>query len=217
MTTDLGKYTAGVCGTLNDEGKALFLNSWRSAVLAHHCLAHLTEGGRRTIKTHVYSYDYFNATTAETAYESPTVLALILLTMRPNVCVNVFLEIASMKYVTLASCNNNVVEWISQMETKRINIEIKIPGAYDDNKILMDIYQGALEAKCKTFSTEVQSMNQKWLLGTLPNPGHIDTTHAATQLYSNLVKDGTWKKEFTDTDQIVALTTLVSQLKASIS
>ena len=69
----------------------------------------------------------------------------------------------------------------------------------------------------KTFTTEVQSMKQKWLLGTLPNPGRIDTTNSVTQIYSNLVEDGTRKKLFTDTDQIAALTTLVSQMKASIA
>ena len=137
--------------------------------------------------------------------------------MRPNVRINAFREIDSMKDVTLASSNNNVVEWISKMEMRRINIELKIPGAYGNNQFLMDIYQGALEAKCKTFTTEVQSMKHKLLLGTLPNPGCIDTTHAVILLYSNLVKDGTWKKEFTDTDQILALTTLVSQMKASIA
>ena len=99
-----------------------------------------------------------------------------------------------MKNVTLTSWNNNLVEWISQMEMKRINIEIKIPGAYDDNQFLMDIYQGAIEAKYKTLTTEVKSMKQKWLLVTLPNPGLIDTTHTVTQIYSNLVEDGTWKK-----------------------
>ena len=144
MTTDHGKLTAGVCGTLNYEGRALFLNRWRSVMLAHPCLAHLTEGGQRTIKTHVDSYNYFNAATGETAYDGTTVLALILRTMHPKVSVNVFREIASMKDVTLESCNNNVVEWISQMEIKRINIKLNILGAYDDNQFLIDIYQGAL-------------------------------------------------------------------------
>ena len=163
-------------------------------MLTHHCLAHLNEGGRRTIKTHVNYYEYFNTTTGETAYDGTTVLALILCTMRPNVRVNVFCEIASMKDVTLESCNNNVVEWISQMDMKRINIELRIPGSYNDNQFLMKIYQGALKAKCKNFTTEVQSMKQKWLLVTLPNPRRIDTTHAVTQLYINLVEDGNWKK-----------------------
>ena len=80
------------------------------------------------------------------------------------------------------------------MDMKRINIERKIPGSYDENQFLMDIYQGALKAKCKTFTIDVQSMKQKWLLGTLPNPGLTDTTHAVTQIYSNLFEDGTWKK-----------------------
>ena len=109
-TADRGEVTTGVRGTLNDEGKALFLNRWRSAMLAHHCLAHLTEGGRRTINTHVDSYDYYKTTTGETDYDGPTVLALILRTMRPNVRVNVFPEIASMKYVTLESCKTM---WLS--------------------------------------------------------------------------------------------------------
>ena len=46
MTTDCGEVTAGDRGTINDEGKALFLNRWRSTMLAHHCFAHLIEGGR---------------------------------------------------------------------------------------------------------------------------------------------------------------------------
>ena len=103
-----------------------------------------------------------------------------------------------------------MVEWLASMEMKRISIKLKIPGAYDETQFLMDIYQGALEAKFKTFTTEVQSMKQKWLLGTLPNSSRIETVYAITQLYSNLVEDGTWKREFSETDQIVALTTLVS-------
>ena len=59
--------------------------------------------------------------------------------MLPNVCIYVFREIASMKDVTFASCNNNVVEWIYQMDMKCINIELKIPGAYDDNQFLSEI------------------------------------------------------------------------------
>ena len=78
MTTDRGEVAAGVRNILNDEGKALFLNRWRSAMLAHHCFAHLIEGGRLTIKTHVDYYEYFNAPTGETYYDGPTVLALIL-------------------------------------------------------------------------------------------------------------------------------------------
>ena len=81
-----------------------------------------------------------------------------------------------MKDITLASCDNNVVEWISKTEMKRINIELNIPGVYDNDQLLMEIYAGALIAKCKTFTNEIQYQKQKWLLGTLPNSGRINTT-----------------------------------------
>ena len=49
-----------------------------------------------------------------------------------------------MKDVTLSSYNNNVVEWISNMEMKCINIELNIPGDYNDVQLLMDVYAAAL-------------------------------------------------------------------------
>ena len=136
--------------------------------------------------------------------------------MRLNVRVNVVNEIGSMKDATLASCDNTVVEWVFKMEMKRINIELKIPGAYDDDQFLMEIYAGALLEKCRTFTNEIQSQKQKWLLGTLTNSGRIDTTNSIIQLYFNLIEDGTRKKYLAETDQVVALTTLVHEMQGTI-
>ena len=99
-----------------------------------------------------------------------------------------------MKDVTLESCNNNIVEWISKMELKCINIEPKIPGTYDNDQLLMDINVGALLARFKTFTNEIQSQKQKWLLGTHTSSGRIDTTNSMIKLYSNLIEDGKRKK-----------------------
>ena len=73
-----------------------------------------------------------------------------------------------MKDVTLAICNNNVVEWIFKMEMQRTNIELNISGAYNDDQLLMGVYAGDLLAKCKTFKNETQSNKQKRLPGTIP-------------------------------------------------
>ena len=121
-----------------------------------------------------------------------------------------------MKDITLESCDNNVVELISKMVMKRINIELKILGAYDDNQFLMDVYEGALLEKCKTFTNEIQSQKQIWILGKLPNSGRIDTTNLMLQLYSNLIEDGTRKRDFSETDQIVALTKLVHEMQGTL-
>ena len=102
--------SGGVRGALNDEGKVLFLQRCQSTMLDHYYLAYMTEGDRRTIKTHVESYEYFNTTTGKTAYDGPTIFDLILQTIRSNVQVNVFRKISAIKEDTLSNCNNNVVE-----------------------------------------------------------------------------------------------------------
>ena len=95
----------------------------------------------------------------------------------------------------MTRCNNNVVECIFKIEMRCINIKLKITGAYDDDEFLMEIYTGALLEKCKTFTNEIQSQKQKWLFGTLPNSGCIDTTNSMIQIYSNLIEYGTRKKD----------------------
>ena len=42
------------------------------------------------------------------------------------------------------------------MEMKRINIEINIPGDYDDDQFLLEVSAGDLLAKCKTLRNEIQ-------------------------------------------------------------
>ena len=121
-----------------------------------------------------------------------------------------------MKYVTLASFNNNAGEWIYRMEMELINIELKIPGDYEYDQFLVEVYEGALLAKCKTFKNEIQSQKQKCLIGTLPNSGRIDTNNSMIHIYYNIIEDGTWKKYLVTTDQISALTTLVHEVCARI-
>ena len=116
----------------------------------------------------------------------------------------------------LERCNNNVVQWISKTEIKCINIELRIPGSYDDDQFLIDVYAGALLEKCKTFTNKIQSQKQKWLLDTLPKSRRINTTKSMIQLYSNLIEYGTRKKYLAETDHIVALTTLVHEIQGTI-
>ena len=66
MTTARGEVTGGVRGTLNDTGKALFLNRWRSTMMAHHALLLLTNAEKRSNKTHVTTYKNYNPDTGET-------------------------------------------------------------------------------------------------------------------------------------------------------
>ena len=110
MTTAHGEVSDGVCGTLNDIGKALFLKRWRSTMMVHRALLFLTDASKLSTKTHVTTYENYNPDTGEMAYNGPTILSIIFQMMHPNVQVNVFNKIGTMKDVTLESCDNNVVE-----------------------------------------------------------------------------------------------------------
>ena len=56
----------------------------------------------------------------------------------------------------------------------------------------------------------------RWLLGILSNSGRIDNPNLMIQLYSKLIEDLTWKKYFSETYQIVALTTLVHEMQGTL-
>ena len=64
--------------------------------------------------------------------------------MWPNDRINVFNEIMKTKQLKLSQHNNNVTSWLTVMEEKRINIELKVPGAYHDDQYILDIFQEAL-------------------------------------------------------------------------
>ena len=84
--------------------------------MAHHALLLFTDAAKQSIKTHVTTYEHYNPDTGEAAYDGPKILSIILQTMRPNVRVDVFNKIGTMKDVILESCDNNAVKWISKME-----------------------------------------------------------------------------------------------------
>ena len=78
MTATRGKVTGGVRITLKDNGTALFLNHWRSMMMAHHSLTFLTNAAKRLINTHVTTNEHYNPDTGKTAYDGPTILSIIL-------------------------------------------------------------------------------------------------------------------------------------------
>ena len=206
----------GVANVITTVGKALFLKRWRSIMMANHALQSLTPAARMAIKTGEEWYEWYNDDTGETAQDGLTVITLILQKMRPDVRINVFNELARIKTIALAQHSNSIVEWTTAMEQSRISIALKCPGAYPDDQYIMDLFKGALEAKCKTFVSKVQSMKQSWLNRTLADPTKEGIIQTMVQWYSNMFDDGTRKKEFDETDQVIALTTMVYDLKKKL-
>ena len=99
-------------------------------MMAHHALLFLTNSAKRSIKTHVTTYENYSPDTGETTYDVPTILSIIFQKLCPNVWVNVFNKIGSMKDVILARCDGNHANLIETwnrfgLETVLNNVNMK--------------------------------------------------------------------------------------------
>ena len=89
------------------------------------------------------------------------------------------------------------------MEQGYINIKLKLPGSYPDHQFINDYFKAALDVQVKSFHSELSSMRNRWLLGTDQTLMKEHIQHTITQLYTNLVTDGTWDGEHTSSSQII--------------
>jgi hypothetical protein len=93
------------------------------------------------------------------------------------------------------------------MESKRISIEYKVPGAYHESQYIMDYLDASLIVEVKSFKAEVNIIHNRYLRG---NPDGWNASYIAGEIiktYNNMFEDGTWNREIGEKDQIIALTT----------
>ena len=151
-------------------------------------------------------------------HEGLVLLQIVLSKLRPDVRVNAINEIKKIQGIKPNNFGNNVSLWLLELDRRRNIVEVKAPGCYPINQYLMDIFKGALEVPSKTFNAQVSSKKQDWLLGEDPGKFSKDYVMSLlTKYHNNMVDDGTWEKELSETTQIIALATQVEQLKAEVN
>ena len=69
--------------------------------------------------------------------------------IRPDVQTNVYAELAKIKTIKLVDYAFNIIKWHSAMESKRILITNKVPGAYHESQYIMDYLDTSLTVKVK--------------------------------------------------------------------
>ena len=106
--------------------------------------------------------------TGDTTVDGLSFAYLAIETVRSSIKVNGFVKIKKLKKIKPANLNFNIVQWHLAMELKRAEIELRSPGSYYADHFVLDIFNGALECKCKTFLSQLQAMKQKWLISN-PN------------------------------------------------
>ena len=105
----------------------------------------------------------------------------------------------------------------SAMESKRMAIELKVPGSYHKSQYVMDYLNASLTIEAKSFKAEVNIIRNRYLRR---NPDGWNATYIAGEIiktYNNMFEDGTWKREIGEKNVIIALSTKVAELQATLT
>jgi hypothetical protein len=195
-------------------GRKKFLERWKSTILSHQVMQLLTPEAQIAIKINKKKYQWTDPLTEETIDDGRSLLNEVLKLMRPDVQTNVYAELAKIKSIKPVDHAFNIIKWHSAMESKRISIEYKVPGAYHESQYIMDYLDASLTVEVKSFKAEVNIIRNRYLRG---NPDGWNASYIAGEIiktYNNMFEDGTWNREIGEKDQIIALTTKLIEMQA---
>jgi hypothetical protein len=83
--------------------------------------------------------------------------------MCPDVQTNVYAKLAKIKNIKPIDYAFNIVKWHSAMESKRISIDTKVPGAYRKSEYIIDYLDASLTANAKSFKAEINILQNRYL------------------------------------------------------
>jgi hypothetical protein len=174
----------------------------------------LTPEAQAAIKLHKKKYQWIDPLANKTINDSRSLLNEVLRLIRPEVQSNVYAELAKIKMIKPVDYVFNIIKWHSAMESKRVSITNKVPGAYHESQYIMDYLDASLTVEVKSFKAEVNILRNRYLCG---NPDCLTASYISGEIirtYSNMFEDGTWKREIGEKDQIIALTMTLIKMQA---
>ena len=159
MTATCGEIGTAQAVTLI--GRKKFLERWKSTILSHQVMQLLTPEAQIAIKINKKKYQWTDPLSEETIDDGRSLLNEVLKLMRPDVQTNVYAELAKIKSIKPVDHALNIIKWHSAMESKRISIEYKVPGAYHESQYIMDYLDASLTVEVKSFKAEVNIIRNR--------------------------------------------------------
>ena len=211
--------TRGEVGTANAVtiiGRKKFLERWKSTIMSHQIMSMLNPEAQIAIKLHKNKYQWVDPLPNETIDDGRSFLNEVFKLIRPDVQTNVYAELAKIKMIKPFDYAFNIIKWHSAMESKRISIMHKVPGVYHESQYIMDYLDASLTVDVKSFKAEVSILRNRYLRG---NPDSWTASYISGEIiktYNNMSEDGTWKREIGEKDQIIALTTKLTEMQAKL-
>jgi hypothetical protein len=205
----------GIAQAVTMIGRKKFLERWKLTILSHQIIQMLTPEGQIALKIHKNRYQWTDPLPNETIDNSRSLLNKVLELMHPNVQTNVHTELAKIKSIKPVDYAFNIINWYFAIESKRIIIENKVPGVYHESQYIMDYLNASLTVEVKSIKAEVNILCNGHLCG---NPDRWNASYTSGEIietYNNMFEDGTWKQEIGEKDQIIALTTKLTEMQAT--
>ncbi len=146
-----------------------------------------------------------------------TLLALILVCIRPNFKVDIYTKITKSKKLTIAQHGNYVQLFFNEIKYLKLHIIQKDPTAYTEDAFIRDIFiqlkQDSLPAE---FQLKFGHQETQWMMNKAKIRLRLLMDDAAAY-YVNIKNTGQWKTEISRNTQIIALTTQISELETKVS
>ena len=146
----------------------------------------LTPEAQVAIKLHKNKYQWINPLPNKTIDNGRSLLNEVLKLIRPDVQTNVYAELAKIKTIKPVDYAFNIIKWHSAMESKRILITNKVPGAYYKSQYIMDYLDASLTVEVKSFKDKVNILCNQYLCG---NPDRWTASYISGEIiktYNNM-------------------------------
>lgn len=155
----------GEFGTANSVtllGQKKFLERWKSTIMSHQIMEMLTLEAQVAIKLHKNKkFQWIDPLPNEIIDDGRSLLNEVPRLIHPDVQTNVYVELAKIKMIKQFNYAFNIIKWHSAIESKRISITNKVPGAYHESQYIMDYLDASLTVEVKSFKVEVNILRNR--------------------------------------------------------
>jgi hypothetical protein len=98
----------------------------------------LAPSARQAIEQHTHLFTWITQNGREEEVDGLTIVALILLRIRPNFKVDMYSEITKVKQLTIAQYDNDVQLFFDAIKFLKLHIDQKDPIAYTEDAFIRD-------------------------------------------------------------------------------
>jgi len=148
---------------LTATGKDVIQKRLHSKIFATQLMAMLSDDARKVIERQFEEFTWYNKTGPNKEMDGQIILVLILKRLRPHYKVDMYLEIGTIKKMTVAQFDNDINLFCDSIKSVKLQIGSKDPNAYTDEAFVRNIFvQIKNELLPHDFKSEFTLLERHW-------------------------------------------------------